>query len=90
MSTDNTELIRAAKYEALEEAMKAVEELEKTEKGRRLEGLKNARNAIEKVAENYWGKVQIDRFNAMHNAYHNGGSSRGAAFVSADMKPDKE
>lgn len=99
MSADNTELIREAKREAIVEAqvaisklLKDLDELEgKSGKNQptRRKALNDALQVVANARRPYWNQQEIDRFNAMHNAYHNGGSSRGAAFVSADMKPDK-
>ncbi|WP_417372978.1 hypothetical protein [Glutamicibacter protophormiae] len=99
MNTDNTELIRAAKYEALEEAQEAISKLlkdldeseKKTEKNQptRRKALTDAKRAVAEATHPYWSKKQRDEYNAAYRAARDGGSSRGAAFVSADMKPDK-
>ena len=89
-TTELPEDIRAAKHAVLEEALNAIDELTRDENSptaRR--GLKAARTEVYELSKRYWGKAEKAAWNAMYAAAREGGSSRGAAFVSADMKPGK-
>ncbi|MGH3654589.1 hypothetical protein [Glutamicibacter sp.] len=90
-----TEEVRSVKQEAIGEATdsitKLLVDLEKSEKNQptRRKAVEDARRAVRDSARPYLSQKQIDEFNAMNKAAQDGGSSRGAAFGSADMKPGK-
>lgn len=89
-TTELPEEIRAAKHAALEQALNAIDELSRDEKSPTAKrGLKAARTEIYELSKSYWGAAEQARDNAIYAAARGGGSSRGAAFVSADMKPGK-
>lgn len=90
VTTESSEEIRSAKHAALGEALNVIDELireENSPTARR--GLKAARTEVYELSKHYWGKAEKAQWNAMYAAARDGGSSRGAAFASADMKPDK-
>lgn len=89
-TAESSEKIRSAKHAALEEALNLIDELVREENSptaRR--GLKAARKEVYALSKRYWGKAENAQWNAMYAAARDGGSPRGAAFASADMKPDE-
>ena len=82
---------RAAKYEALKEAQQAINLLygaeAKSPTARR--GISAARKAVTELSKKYRSDAQVEADNAAYRAARDGGSPRGAAFASADMKPGK-
>lgn len=90
----HAEAIRQAKYDAIEEVMKALGNVSRKVPGKdkdsptRSQALNDARSAVSRVREQYRSKAQIARDNAAYRAARDGGAPSGAAYVSADMKPD--
>lgn len=93
MNTDSelSDDIRAAKCEALKEAQQTINLLygaeAKSPTARR--GISAARKAVSELSKKYRSDAQVAADNAAYRAARDGGSPRGPAFVSADMKPDK-
>lgn len=90
--SSNSELpedIRAAKYEVLDDAQKRIAELIRTTKNSptTIKALNSAQSEIRKLSKLYRSQADIAADNAAYKAARDGGSSRGPAFASADMKP---
>lgn len=89
------EAIRAAKYEAIEEAIasinKLIEDVKKSDKNQptRSRALEDARRAVQDSARPYWSQKKRNEFNARYKAAKDGGSAGSPAHVSSDMKPGK-
>lgn len=92
----HAEAIRQAKSDAIEEVLSALGNVSNKIPGKdkasptRSRALNDARSAVSRIRNQYLSEEQRKAANRAYRIARDGGAPSGAAFVSADMKPDKE